>query len=183
MVWIADWFCPCGKFVILSVFCREFLIFATHSMILMKTTEEYLELLRAYKALKAIQYGILRIGIFGSVSRGEQTPQSDVDIFVELKKQACLFLCISKTNCRSFWDVTSTLSVWDKIWILFYVTVLHRREFMHNRASWEYLYALLVIIIAHHYFDLDAEIVYDVVKNDLPEMLITIRKMIVDLRS
>ena len=38
-------------------------------------------------------------------------------------------------------------------------------------------------IIAHHYFDLDAEIVYDVVKNDLPEMLITIRKMIVDLRS
>ena len=38
-------------------------------------------------------------------------------------------------------------------------------------------------IIAHHYFDLDAEIDYDVVKNDLPEMLITIRKMIVDLRS
>ena len=45
------------------------------------------------------------------------------------------------------------------------------------------MYALLVIIIAHHYFDLDAEIVYDVVKNDLPGMLITIRKMIVDLRS
>ena len=42
---------------------------------------------------------------------------------------------------------------------------------------------LPVIIIAYHYFDLDAEIVYDVVKNDLPEMLITIRKMIVDLRS
>ena len=26
-------------------------------------------------------------------------------------------------------------------------------------------------IIAHHYFDLDAEIVYDVVKNNLPQML------------
>ena len=61
-------------------------------MIFMKTTKEYLELLRAYKALKAIQYGILRIGIFGSVSRGEQTPQSDVDIFVELKKPSLFIL-------------------------------------------------------------------------------------------
>ena len=25
-------------------------------------------------------------------------------------------------------------------------------------------------IIAHHYFDLDAEIVYDVIKNDLPQL-------------
>ena len=32
-------------------------------------------------------------------------------------------------------------------------------------------------IIAHHYFDLDAEIVYDVVKNNLPQMLDAIRKM------
>ena len=58
----------------------------------MKTTKEYLELLRAYKALKAIQYGILRIGLFGSVSRGEQTPQSDVDIFVERKKPSLFIL-------------------------------------------------------------------------------------------
>lgn len=33
-------------------------------------------------------------------------------------------------------------------------------------------------IIAHHYFDLDAEVVYDVVKNHLPVMLETVRKMI-----
>ena len=61
-------------------------------MILMKTTEEYLEVLRAYKALKAIQYVILRIGILGSVSRGEQTPQIDVDIFFELKKTSLFIL-------------------------------------------------------------------------------------------
>lgn len=36
-------------------------------------------------------------------------------------------------------------------------------------------------IIAHHYFDLDAEIVYNVVKNDLPLLLSTIRLMIADL--
>ena len=33
-------------------------------------------------------------------------------------------------------------------------------------------------IIAHHYFDIDASIVFDVVKNKLPGMLETINKMI-----
>ena len=32
-------------------------------------------------------------------------------------------------------------------------------------------------IIAHHYFDLDAAVVYDVVKNYLPAMLATIKKI------
>lgn len=32
-------------------------------------------------------------------------------------------------------------------------------------------------IIAHHYFDLDAAVVYDVVKNYLPFMLATIKKI------
>lgn len=32
-------------------------------------------------------------------------------------------------------------------------------------------------IIAHHYFDLDAEIVYNVVKHDLPPMLEGIKRM------
>lgn len=33
-------------------------------------------------------------------------------------------------------------------------------------------------IIAHHYFDLDAEIVYNVVKTNLPEMLVTVNRML-----
>lgn len=33
-------------------------------------------------------------------------------------------------------------------------------------------------IIAHHYFDLDAEIVYNVVKSNLPEMLVVVEDMI-----
>ena len=31
-------------------------------------------------------------------------------------------------------------------------------------------------IIAHHYFDLDAEIVYNVVKSNLPEMLMVVKE-------
>jgi len=37
-------------------------------------------------------------------------------------------------------------------------------------------------IIAHHYFDINAEIVFDVVKNKLPDLNITVQKMIVDIK-
>ena len=46
----------------------------------MTTTQEYIEALRCYKAEKSEQYGISRIGIFGSVARGEQDGDSDVDV-------------------------------------------------------------------------------------------------------
>ena len=36
-------------------------------------------------------------------------------------------------------------------------------------------------IIAHHYFDIDAEVVFDVMKNDLPMVKTAIDKMIADL--
>jgi predicted nucleotidyltransferase len=49
----------------------------------MKTTDEYIRLLHDYKQKKASEYGIERIGIFGSVARGEQTESSDVDILYE----------------------------------------------------------------------------------------------------
>ena len=48
----------------------------------MKTTSEYIALLRKYMAENAHKYGIVRMGIFGSVARGEQTENSDVDVCV-----------------------------------------------------------------------------------------------------
>ncbi len=38
-------------------------------------------------------------------------------------------------------------------------------------------------IIAHHYFDIDETIVFDVVKNKLPNMLEVVRKMIDDSKD
>ena len=38
---------------------------------------------RIYKAHSAAKYGVRRLGIFGSVARGEQTEHSDVDICYE----------------------------------------------------------------------------------------------------
>jgi predicted nucleotidyltransferase len=49
----------------------------------MKSTSEYINILRSYRAQNASKYGIIRMGIFGSVARGEQTEDSDVDVCLE----------------------------------------------------------------------------------------------------
>lgn len=46
----------------------------------MHTKEEYLKILQTYFLIHAKDYGIERIGLFGSVARDEQTSCSDVDI-------------------------------------------------------------------------------------------------------
>jgi predicted nucleotidyltransferase len=49
----------------------------------MATREEYVKLLRKFVAEQGSEYGISRIGIFGSVARGEHSENSDVDIFYQ----------------------------------------------------------------------------------------------------
>ena len=49
----------------------------------MNTKEQYILILRKFVAEHGEEYGIKRIGIFGSVARGEQTETSDVDIYYE----------------------------------------------------------------------------------------------------
>lgn len=49
----------------------------------MKTTREYIELLRSFKEREAGNYGISRLCLFGSVARGEQRDGSDVDVCIE----------------------------------------------------------------------------------------------------
>jgi predicted nucleotidyltransferase len=46
--------------------------------------EEVIELLRQYKKEFAERYGILAIGVFGSVARGEAGEDSDVDVVVRI---------------------------------------------------------------------------------------------------
>lgn len=72
----------------------------------MKTTNEYLQLLREYKSLKAVQYGISRIGIFGSVARGEQTEDSDVDVCVDLKIPSLFNLVHIKEDLQQLFGKT-----------------------------------------------------------------------------
>ena len=51
----------------------------------MRTIADIKTILQAQKPYLAQKYGVVEIGIFGSYVRGEQRPDSDVDILVELR--------------------------------------------------------------------------------------------------
>lgn len=52
----------------------------------MKSVAEYKQILSEFKKEFGPQFGIKELGIFGSVARGEQTEESDLDVFVSLEK-------------------------------------------------------------------------------------------------
>lgn len=51
-----------------------------------------LDTLKKYKNDFEKQYGVTKIGIFGSVARGEAKPDSDVDIVVEMEKPDLFYM-------------------------------------------------------------------------------------------
>ena len=56
----------------------------------MLTREEILQFLRENKERFAEQYGVTKIGLFGSFARNEATEESDVDV------------CVDGANCEPF---------------------------------------------------------------------------------
>ncbi|MBR0296088.1 MAG: nucleotidyltransferase family protein [Paludibacteraceae bacterium] len=50
----------------------------------MKTTQEYIDLLRLQIPILRKRYGMTSMSLFGSVARGEQHEDSDVDILVDM---------------------------------------------------------------------------------------------------
>jgi len=57
----------------------------------MQSREETLTILRHLKDDIATRFSVSRIGIFGSVARGEQTEASDIDILVEFSRPVGFF--------------------------------------------------------------------------------------------
>lgn len=52
----------------------------------MKTLEDLKQLLMKHKSEIKERFGVKNLYIFGSYVRGEQTPESDIDILVEFEK-------------------------------------------------------------------------------------------------
>jgi len=47
------------------------------------TQSSYIDILRRFKQEYGAEYGIKQIGFFGSVARGDQTDESDIDVILE----------------------------------------------------------------------------------------------------
>ena len=58
----------------------------------MKSRAEILSLMSRFKPTAQKKYGMTKLGIFGSVARGEQTDNSDVDICYEGQAPSLLTL-------------------------------------------------------------------------------------------
>ena len=58
----------------------------------MLTREDILQFLRDNKERFADQYGVTKIGLFGSFARNEATEESDVDVCVEMPPH---FFCVA----------------------------------------------------------------------------------------
>jgi len=52
----------------------------------MKSLEETQRVLREHKEEIRRKYGVVILGVFGSVARGEQNKTSDVDILIEIER-------------------------------------------------------------------------------------------------
>lgn len=71
---------------------------------MMKTLADYIPLLRGYMQENAPKYGISRMGIFGSVARGEQSDSSDLDIYIEGELHGFFALSGIKQELESLLD-------------------------------------------------------------------------------
>jgi predicted nucleotidyltransferase len=52
----------------------------------MKTLDEIMEILEQKKPSLCKEFGIKTLGVFGSYVQGNQNPESDIDILLELEK-------------------------------------------------------------------------------------------------
>ena len=64
----------------------------------MKSTEEYLSILRSEKESLFRKYQISNLGLFGSVACHEQREDSDIDIYYESSHMSLFTLCRLKSE-------------------------------------------------------------------------------------
>ena len=75
----------------------------------MKSTEEYLDILRDKKSYLMQKYQITCLGIFGSVARRTHTADSDVDIYFEGAPISLFTMCRLKSELENFLGCTVDL--------------------------------------------------------------------------
>ena len=76
---------------------------------MIRTTTEYLRLLSMFMKENSKRYHITRIGIFGSVVRGEQTEDSDIDICFEGDVPNLFTLSVMKNELEELFGKTIDL--------------------------------------------------------------------------
>ena len=70
----------------------------------MKSKTEILQILSLYKPIAQKTYGLTKLGVFGSVARGEQGTDSDVDVCYEGEAPSLLTLDLIQSDLERLLD-------------------------------------------------------------------------------
>jgi len=94
------------------------------------TLDEVLQILKKRKAAFVKNFGVTSIGVFGSLARGENRPESDVDIVVKMSKPDLFYMVHIKEELETDYQTT--------------VDIVHYREkmntFLKRRIDQEAVY-------------------------------------------
>ena len=82
----------CPECAIIELSERRRDVAETHSGGYSMNREEILRILASFRERKQDEFGILRLGVFGSIARDQATEASDVDVVVELGQPDLLAL-------------------------------------------------------------------------------------------
>lgn len=218
----------------------------------MKSINEYIQLLAVYMQTHASVYHIKRMGIFGSVARGEQTENSDIDICYEGEAPTLFTLVRIKYELEALLgrpvDLVRVREKMDEVLkqpfkrklFMYDVKVLHlldkviesleviqqRTENIHctndfldsatgtllldgvcmkliatgesiknldkltagnlliyyPQIPWREVMGMRDIIV-HHYFEVDADVIFNTVKENIPLLMDTLLQMREDLKE
>lgn len=101
----------------------------------MKSTSEYIALLKQFKEANANKYGIVNLGLFGPVARGEQTEESDVDIYMEGEAQSLFTAAHMKEELQELLGCkVDIVRLRDKMNLLLRKRIYRERASMYDRS-------------------------------------------------
>lgn len=165
------------------------------------TKDEILLFLHTNKPLFAQQYGIISIGLFGSHARGEAREDSDLDIAIEMeprKKTLRNFFELKRllesqfgprhrkhfeTACARTSAERNSVCLKGIIYSIFMICrTLHALKAKNTDIPWQDIKDFRNLL-AHEYFGVDLEIVWNTVHGELPKLLEVVNKLLLSVQN
>jgi len=94
------------------------------------TKKQIIRILRQYKKDFSEEYGITRMGVFGSVARNDANPDSDIDVFVDMMKPDLFTIAGIKSDLEAKLNCPVDLVPYGK----------HMNTFLKNRIDRDAVY-------------------------------------------